>query len=219
MVFFDDNIVYDWLARFVRKGFPSSAFFFRARRRLWRSLGLGNSFEGDNLTAINDLWEQLPSELRELADAQLTVDAPPLAWLELDLDIRLHYAKGLIVLTARRLLAVETATGATPVRSWPLDTISGLRTKDFGSVGTLELLGPPSCCAIGAIPWVGCRRPTGLPIASSVFGRLNHRKVNRTGRLRPGFARVAGRFWRPSKGHALIAKRPKTTPPPVHSPG
>ena len=94
------------------------------------------------MTAINDLWEQLPSELRELADAQLTVDAPPLAWLELDLDIRLHYAKGLIVLTARRLLAVETATGATPVRSWPLDAISGLRTKDFGSVGTLELLGP-----------------------------------------------------------------------------
>jgi ATP-binding cassette, subfamily B, bacterial len=91
------------------------------------------------LNSTNDSWEQLPDELRCAAEAHLAAGEAPLAWLELDLDTRLHYARGLLVLTPTRLLDIGL-TVDTQVRSWPLDAQSALRVKDQNSAGRLELL-------------------------------------------------------------------------------
>ena len=110
------------------------------------------------MNATSDSWEQLPADLRGMADHQLEDGESPLAWLELDLAPRLHYARGLLVLTPHRLLDIGPAELSeskhahrleTPhhgnggeIRSWPLDAASGLRAKDQGSAGRIELLGP-----------------------------------------------------------------------------
>ena len=108
---------------------------------------------GDDLNATNDSWEQLPADLRRAAEAQLAAGESPLAWFELDLDTRLHYARGLLVLTPSSVAGHRAAGGdrrrraaarrePTALRSWPLDATSGLRAKDQNSAGRLELLGP-----------------------------------------------------------------------------
>lgn len=107
---------------------------------------------GSELNAINDSWEHLPFDLRNAVEAELAAGESPLAWLELDLDTRLHFSRGLVVLTPRRLLAVEPEEstdvaepppkGGLRVRSWPLEEAAGLRAKDQGGTGRLELLGP-----------------------------------------------------------------------------
>jgi ATP-binding cassette subfamily B protein len=96
------------------------------------------------LNAANDSWEQLPADLRSVAEAQFEAGESLLAWLELDLDTRLHFARGLLVLTSHRLLDIgPVEAGEAPQgRSWPLDAASGLRAKEQGSAGRLELLGP-----------------------------------------------------------------------------
>ena len=107
------------------------------------------------MSVTNDSWELVSFDLRRAAEAQLASDETVAAWLELDLDTQLNYACGLLVLTQRRLLAVEPAESSkTPkatagnssvipvVRHWNLSATSGLRSKDRGASGRLELLGP-----------------------------------------------------------------------------
>ena len=103
------------------------------------------------MTATNDTWERLPADLRGMVEAQLAAGETPLVWLELNLDSRLHYARGLLVLTDRRLIAVGPAElpendsrptpTALPFLGWPLATIEGLRAKEQAGVGALDLLG------------------------------------------------------------------------------
>jgi ATP-binding cassette subfamily B protein len=81
----------------------------------------------DNLP---DVWRA--SVLPQLAD-QETI----LAWLETDLDQRLHFAGGLLLVTNRRLLVKEP--GAADWLSWPLLPGLWLRHYDHAGVGTLEL--------------------------------------------------------------------------------
>ena len=106
---------------------------------------------GDELNAANDLWKQLPEDLRSAAEEKLTPGETPLVWFELDLDADLHYARGLLVLTDRRLIEVgpveirESRERPTKelisVRSIPLDTFTGLCARELGNTGILELLG------------------------------------------------------------------------------
>ncbi|WP_371323177.1 ABC transporter ATP-binding protein [Dechloromonas sp. ZY10] len=60
------------------------------------------------------------------------------AWLETDLDARLYFAPGLIVLTERRLLA--RAGGELEWKSWPLAAGQRLEHHDHAGVGLLELV-------------------------------------------------------------------------------
>jgi ATP-binding cassette, subfamily B, bacterial len=136
---------------------------------------------GGFLNATNDSWEQLPDDLRHAAERALAADESPLAWLELDLNARLHYARGLLLLTSSRLLEIgpieateggEARPSEPPVRSWPLDAASGLRVKDQTSVGRIELTGPTGLLS----HW------------RFTIGRssLAHRLANRFERLRQG---------------------------------
>jgi ATP-binding cassette subfamily B protein len=106
------------------------------------------------LTATNDTWEQLPADLRAVVDAHLASGETPLAWLELNLDTRLHYARGLLVLTDRRLIDLGPVELTEPVEpdmlaklpfhAWPLQSIAGLRAREPAGGGVLELLGADS---------------------------------------------------------------------------
>ena len=109
------------------------------------------------MTATNDTWQQLPADLRGMVEAQLAGGETPLIWLEPDLDARLRYARGLLVLTDRRLIAVgpaelaETAgrggRAALPFYDWPLAMIESLRAKEQAGVGALDLRGAESLLA------------------------------------------------------------------------
>jgi ATP-binding cassette subfamily B protein len=55
-----------------------------------------------------------------------------------DLDDRLQFCEGMVVLTDRRLLAREGAE----LRAWPLDQVTRLQARDRGGLGTLEAFGP-----------------------------------------------------------------------------
>lgn len=95
------------------------------------------------MNAAGDSWDQLPPDLRGVVESQLKPDETPLAWLELDLDTRLHYAQGLVVLTAHRLLAASPESPKDGgVSAWTLDAHSKLRALDQGSTGRLDLIGP-----------------------------------------------------------------------------
>jgi len=109
-----------------------------------------------DLNAANETWEQLPADLRTAAEARFEAGETPVCWFELDLDVRLHYAQELLVLTERRLIDVgpvefgkhgkskKRVAGGLQVRDWPLASIAGLRAKDQAGIGALELLGPTS---------------------------------------------------------------------------
>jgi ATP-binding cassette subfamily B protein len=94
------------------------------------------------LNGTNEKRAALPAERRdEMADL-LEADETPLAWFDPDLDSQLHYARGMIILTDRRVLA-RVADGAKtegPWQSWSLTDGMSLRTVEHGSAGALELI-------------------------------------------------------------------------------
>jgi ATP-binding cassette subfamily B protein len=103
------------------------------------------------LNGTLDAWKTLPQALHREVEAQLEPGETFLGWFEPDLDLRLFYSKGLVILTDRRVLASEPgpleANGAAGLKSkrwqaWPLGPEDGLRTQDHSGVGTLELVGP-----------------------------------------------------------------------------
>src|SRR5512138_2839541 len=78
----------------------------------------------------------LPDPWQEELRLRLEAGEQPLAWLDLDLDARLQYAPGLVVLTDRRLLA--RAPGDPEWRDWTLRADQNLEHRDHAGVGTLE---------------------------------------------------------------------------------
>ncbi len=84
----------------------------------------------------------LPPEWGRAVEARLDAGETVLDWFEPDLDDRLGYAPGLVVLTGTRLLA---AAGAAPGKEWQefaLGTGVSLRSEEHGGIGTLDLVGP-----------------------------------------------------------------------------
>jgi len=80
----------------------------------------------------------VPETWRPRLEAQLAAQETVLAWLEIDLDARLRFSPGVLVLTDRRLLA---CTG--PNADWQSHPCrAGLRLQrhDHAGVGSLELL-------------------------------------------------------------------------------
>jgi ATP-binding cassette subfamily B protein len=83
---------------------------------------------------MTDGWAALPGERRREVEARLQPGETVLSWFEPDLDQRLFYAQGMVVLTDRRLLAGPDGP------AWPLDGDTALRSEERGGVGTLELV-------------------------------------------------------------------------------
>ena len=79
----------------------------------------------------------LPATRQAEVEAQLLAHEKPLIAFELDLDARLNYASGLVVLTDRRLLAHAAEAGGW--QSFELSTGLRLSRRDHAGVGSLEL--------------------------------------------------------------------------------
>ncbi len=79
----------------------------------------------------------LPVAWRGAVEARLEPGEDVVAWLELDLDDRLRYAPGLLVLTSRRLL--QAGAAETSWHEWAPDPGRQLELSDHGGVGALEL--------------------------------------------------------------------------------
>jgi len=92
------------------------------------------------LNASNTIASEptLPTTWSGLLNDQLQDGETLQAWLEIDLDSRLHFASGLVAVTDRRLLA--RATDGSAWLSWPLRAGLHLNHLDHAGVGTLELL-------------------------------------------------------------------------------
>jgi ATP-binding cassette subfamily B protein len=84
----------------------------------------------------------LPSPWSDAVARQLEPSEDVVSWFEPDLDPRLQYSPGLVVLTGRRLLA---AGGGPPGDGWqafPLGAGTTLLADEHAGVGTLALEGP-----------------------------------------------------------------------------
>ena len=79
----------------------------------------------------------LPDTWRNAVDSQLQAQETLLAWLEIDLDARLSFASGMVVLTTRRLLARQA--GDTQWQSHDFRDGLSLTRRDHSGVGSLEL--------------------------------------------------------------------------------
>lgn len=80
----------------------------------------------------------LPGHWSAEVETLLTTAEKPQAWIEIDLDARLHFADGLVIITNQRLLA--RPPGETAWQQWPLRNGLQLNHLDHAGVGTLELI-------------------------------------------------------------------------------
>ena len=88
----------------------------------------------------------LPDEWLGRVGSQLSGDEKVLAWLAIDLNSRLRFAPGLIVLTQRRLLALSADDGNW--QSHELRDGLSLTRRDHSGVGSLELVDSNSRLAL-----------------------------------------------------------------------
>jgi ATP-binding cassette subfamily B protein len=88
--------------------------------------------------SANNSFVSLPEIWRDDVKNQLSAGENVLCSLEVDLDLRLHFVKGLIVVTEKRLLAKEH--GDTGWKAWPFAQDLQLKHHDHAGVGHLELL-------------------------------------------------------------------------------
>jgi ATP-binding cassette subfamily B protein len=91
--------------------------------------------------------EPLPPAWQHDVETRLEPGEKPLAWLELDLDDRLRYVSGLLVLTDRRLLGTTASSNGNGAaahewQTWMLEADTHLRCDEQAGVGTLELVSP-----------------------------------------------------------------------------
>ena len=80
----------------------------------------------------------LPNQWATEVEPQLATGEKTQAWVEIDLDSRLQFANGLVIVTDKRLLA--RAPGETTWNEWPLHSGLKLNHLDHAGVGTLELI-------------------------------------------------------------------------------
>jgi ATP-binding cassette subfamily B protein len=85
----------------------------------------------------NNPISSLPDVWQPEVQSQLASDEELLAWLEVDLDARLHFNRGLVVVTNRRLLA--RAPEENDWRDWIFRSGLVLQHHDHAGVGSLEL--------------------------------------------------------------------------------
>ena len=88
--------------------------------------------------AANPTSGEIPAPWRDAVLPQLHPQENVCATLEVDLDIRLHFVPGLVVVTNQRVLSCERAQGAW--QQWPLQSGLNLLHHDHAGVGHLDLV-------------------------------------------------------------------------------
>ncbi|MDD2720844.1 MAG: ABC transporter ATP-binding protein [Gallionella sp.] len=81
-------------------------------------------------TSLPDLW-------RNVVPSRLARDETLLAWLETDLDARLHFSRGLLLITDRRLLNLASPDAAGDTYDYRAGLVIG--KNDHGGIGRVEL--------------------------------------------------------------------------------
>ncbi|MBV8667385.1 MAG: ATP-binding cassette domain-containing protein [Burkholderiaceae bacterium] len=81
---------------------------------------------------------ELPVSWRADVETQLSAGENVVSWVEVDLDAKLHFVKGLLLLTEQRLLA--RAPGETAWKHWSFRKELQLNHHDHAGVGHMELL-------------------------------------------------------------------------------
>jgi len=81
--------------------------------------------------------QKLPDPWHAETAALLQPEETPLAWLELDLDHSLSFARGMIILTNQSILA---RSAGEQWQRWPLNASLGLHYSDHAGVACLELV-------------------------------------------------------------------------------
>ena len=99
---------------------------------------------------ILDIRQELPPRLRAKAESVLKADEALLAWFEPDLDARLHFSSGLLLLTDTRLISlsecdqghdnVSGGGGYSATESWYLSAELALQAREKGGASSLELV-------------------------------------------------------------------------------
>jgi ATP-binding cassette subfamily B protein len=127
------------------------------------------------LEKTTDAWATLPPERHRTVTGQLEPGETLLAWFEPDLDRRLHYARGLVLLTDRRILSLED--NADTWSQWRLAPEIDLRTAEHGPAGRLEVVDPTGL--------VACWRFTAkqLPAAQRLAQRLTTLRASQAGEV------------------------------------
>lgn len=95
-------------------------------------------FEMTTPNPANDLVRnEIPEQWRAEVESQLMAGENALTSVQVDLDARLHFVQGLLLLTNQRLLA--RAPGESTWRNWPIRKELQLSHHDHAGVGRLEL--------------------------------------------------------------------------------
>ena len=81
----------------------------------------------------------LPFEWKASASAQLSPQENVLAWLEVDLDVQLQFAKGLLIVTDQRILSANPRASGLDWQCWTLQSGWVMDHFDYAGVGTLSL--------------------------------------------------------------------------------
>ncbi|MGZ3237822.1 MAG: ABC transporter transmembrane domain-containing protein, partial [Burkholderiaceae bacterium] len=81
---------------------------------------------------------EIPAEWRAEVESQLDTQENVVTAVEVDLDARLHFVKGLVVVTNKRILA--RAPGETIWHDWPYRQGLQLKHHDHAGVGHLEIV-------------------------------------------------------------------------------
>ena len=88
--------------------------------------------------ALTPGTSSLPEQWQDNVEKQLLPGENVLSSVAVDMDTRLHFKKGIVVVTSRRLLALSP--GDTAWQHWPYRAGLALRHHDHAGVGHLELI-------------------------------------------------------------------------------
>jgi len=165
------------------------------------------------LNSNHDPLSAFPQACRAELQDRLHKDERVLAWFEPDLDERLQYAAGLVVLTSGRLLA-RRHTGEEPNwTSWTLERDWSLNANENAGVGALELVADTGRIAL----W---RHTAGCSVAAAKlaqeFRDWRRRQAGEDVEVRTTICPLCGAAITSDDGQCADCK-PAAAPPPTAS--
>ena len=88
---------------------------------------------------LRSVFSNLPQTWSEKLRDRLLPNEHVSGWLQVDLDSKLNFSTGVLVLTTQRLLSWETGGADAGWREWPLGAVLCLKHSDHAGVGQLSV--------------------------------------------------------------------------------